>query len=101
MQEPNQRMGFCVAGFSALKHCLQGRREAYNAPENADKTQKGQEINTTYKARKAAGDSRIHKVPLQGHCLSYVSAAVKKKKTPPPRQLSGKGCSILSFQTEG
>lgn len=79
MQEPNQRMGFCVAGSSVLKHCLQGRREAYNAPENADKTQKGQEINTTYKAQKAAGDSRIHKVPLQGHCLSYVSAAVKKK----------------------
>lgn len=59
MQEPNQRMEFCVAGSSALKHRLQGRREAYNTPAKAGKTQKGQEINTTYKAQKAAGASRI------------------------------------------
>lgn len=72
-------MGFCIAGSSALKHSLQGRRDAFNTPEKADKTQKGQEINTTYKAQKAVGVSRIHKVPLQGYFLSYVSAGEEKK----------------------
>lgn len=98
-QEPNQRMEFCVAVSSALKHRLQGRREAYNTPAKAGKTQKGQEINTTYKAQKAAGASRITR--SLSRVTVWVTFLLLWKKTPRPKRLSGRKCSILSFQSEG